>query len=113
HADRLRLVGAELRQLPGGNGGVALDALLALLGELQVNDVLVEAGPTLSGALIAAGLVDELITYVAPRLLGDAAHGSVSLAPARLDDTPWLTITDIRRVGEDIRITAEPRAAQP
>ena len=67
----------------------------------------VEAGPTLNGALLQAGLVDELVIYVAPHLMGDAARGLVSLPGiGQMDQRIGLDIKDIRAVGDDWRITA-------
>lgn len=100
----------EVLCLPGAEGRIDLAASLAALAEREINDVLVEAGPTLSGAFLAAGLVDELVLYVAPRLLGDAARGLVTMPGLdRLDQGVDLDIRDIRRIGADWRIIAQPR----
>jgi diaminohydroxyphosphoribosylaminopyrimidine deaminase/5-amino-6-(5-phosphoribosylamino)uracil reductase len=61
--------------VPEHNGHLDLVVLMMLLGKQQVNSIWVEAGPTLAGALLQAGLVDELIVYIAPKLLGNAARG--------------------------------------
>ncbi len=80
------------------------------LGERQVNEVLGEAGINLHSALWAAGVVDELVLYQAPRLLGDAARGMLRLAPGELvDDMPQLDVRDISRFGDDLRIIARAR----
>ncbi len=85
-----------------------LDAVLAHLAQLQCNEVWVEAGATLSGAMLSAGLIDELIFYVAPKLLGDTARGLFQLpALSVLADAVSLEFTDVRRVGEDLRIIAK------
>jgi len=95
-----------------GQQRLDLTALLQALAAYELNEVLVEAGATLSGALLSAGLVDELVIYMAPKLMGNAARG--------LFDLPWLSnmaqcvdvdISDIRAVGRDIRITARIAAA--
>lgn len=102
--------GAELRQLPMTESGrLDLAAALQTLGELQVNEVLVEAGPVLTGALLRAGLVDELILYMAPCLLGDQARGLAQL-PGLISLTQRLplVIEDIRAIGQDWRIMARP-----
>jgi diaminohydroxyphosphoribosylaminopyrimidine deaminase/5-amino-6-(5-phosphoribosylamino)uracil reductase len=86
---------------------VSLDAVLRFLGEQECNEVHVEAGPTLCGALLQAGLVDELVIYLAPHLLGDTARGLFSLPGLdRMDQRIALEIADIRAVGADWRITA-------
>lgn len=87
--------------------------LAGLLGYLAVqrhcNEVLVEAGPVLAGALWQAGLVDELIVYMAPRLLGHEGRPLLHLPGAGLPADPDLVIRDIRAVGRDWRIVAVPR----
>ncbi|MDU2544242.1 MAG: bifunctional diaminohydroxyphosphoribosylaminopyrimidine deaminase/5-amino-6-(5-phosphoribosylamino)uracil reductase RibD, partial [Klebsiella sp.] len=65
--------------VPEHNGHLDLVLLMMLLGKQQVNSVWVEAGATLAGALLQAGLVDELIVYIAPKLLGNAARGLCAL----------------------------------
>jgi len=70
----------------------------------------VEAGAGLAGALLQAGLVDELIVYMAPKLLGNAARGLCTLPGLeQLADAPALNFSDVRLVGEDLRLTLTPR----
>ena len=84
-----------------------LDCLAA---RFECNEVLVEAGPTLGGALLAAGLVDELVIYMAPRLLGGDAKPLLELAgPAALAPAPPWEIRDVKRLGDDLRISVGPR----
>jgi diaminohydroxyphosphoribosylaminopyrimidine deaminase / 5-amino-6-(5-phosphoribosylamino)uracil reductase len=84
-----------------------LIAVMRFLGEQDFNEVHVEAGPTVSGALLQDGLVDELVIYMAPHLLGDAARGLVRLPGLeRMEQRIGLSINDIRAVGDDWRITA-------
>ena len=79
------------------------------LAALEVNDVWVEAGPALNGALLGLGLVDEIVLYLAPQLLGDTARGLFSLpALESLDERVRLAIDDVRRIGDDLRIIARP-----
>ncbi len=95
-----------------GAVGLQLGPVLRRLAELQANEVWVEAGPQLSGALLHAGLVDELIVYLAPSLLGSQARALVHLPTIlELADRLALEYTDVERIGEDLRITARPRAA--
>ncbi len=99
--------GAEVHRLPAENGHVSLTALLDFLGREGVNEVTVEAGATLNGALLQAGLVDEIIVYLAPLLMGDAARGLFHLPGLeKMDQRIKLQIVDMRAVGDDWRITA-------
>jgi diaminohydroxyphosphoribosylaminopyrimidine deaminase/5-amino-6-(5-phosphoribosylamino)uracil reductase len=91
-------------------GGLQLSLVLRRLGELQANEVWVEAGAGLSGALLRAQLVDELIVYLAPNLLGPQARALVQLpAISTLADRLQLEYREVERIGEDLRITAVPR----
>lgn len=94
-------------KLPRKGNYVNLDILLERLGELEVNEVLLEAGATLSGSMLQAGLIDEMVIYMAPVLLGDSARALFRLPGLQhMADKIELTITDMRAVGEDWRITA-------
>ncbi len=98
--------GAEVVVLAGRDGQVDLPVLLGGLAERGVNELHVEAGATLNGALLAAGLVDELLLYMAPQLLG-SGRPIARLAPLqRLADGLRLQITETARIGEDLRIRA-------
>jgi len=91
---------------------VDLPSALATLGSMEINEVLVESGPRLAGALLQAKLVDELVLYVAPSLLGSEARALAQLPGLdRLDQRLQLRFTDSRLVGDDLRITAVPAAA--
>ena len=97
----------SLVTLPLHEGRLDLVAVLRHLGGLELNEVLVEAGATLCGALLQAGLVDELVIYMAPHVMGDAARGLFALPGLeRMAQRIDLKVTDIRAVGEDWRITA-------
>jgi diaminohydroxyphosphoribosylaminopyrimidine deaminase/5-amino-6-(5-phosphoribosylamino)uracil reductase len=86
-----------------------LQAIASRLAALEVNDVWLESGPRLAGAMLAAGLVDELVLYMAPSLLGNDARGLFELPPvASLDDRVQLKLVDLRLIGEDLRIIARP-----
>ena len=89
--------------VPEHNGHLDLVVLMMLLGKQQVNSIWVEAGPTLAGALLQAGLVDELLVYVAPKLLGSDARGLFVLPGLeKLADAPQLKFSEIRPVGPDV-----------
>ncbi|NJA88238.1 bifunctional diaminohydroxyphosphoribosylaminopyrimidine deaminase/5-amino-6-(5-phosphoribosylamino)uracil reductase RibD [Rhodocyclus tenuis] len=98
---------AEVLVVPGVAGKVDLAALLAELARRGVNEVHVEAGQGLAGALMSAGLVDEFLFYLAPCLLGTTAQGMFALPPlGDLTQRPLLKIRDVRQVGDDLRIVA-------
>ncbi|MEQ1527356.1 MAG: bifunctional diaminohydroxyphosphoribosylaminopyrimidine deaminase/5-amino-6-(5-phosphoribosylamino)uracil reductase RibD [Gallionella sp.] len=97
--------GATVVVLPNQNGQVDLPAMLKDLAQRGINEVLVEAGSILNGALLRAGLVDELVLYLAPQLLGDVARGMASLGElTQLDQSVELQWQDVRQVGNDLRI---------
>ena len=99
--------GAEVILLPGPGGKVDLVALLDELARRGINEVHVEAGFALSGSLLRAGLVDELLLYLAPCLIGDAARGMFDLPPLQsLADKRTLQIRDLRMLGADLRVLA-------
>jgi len=91
-------------------GHLDLVRILGRLGELQVNDVLVEAGPRLSGALLAAGLVDEWLLYLAPKLLGPQAKPLADFARlTKMASAPQFEILESSTVGPDVRLRLRPR----
>ena len=100
--------GRQVWTLPEREGRVDLRALLRKLAEEGCNEVLVETGATLAGAFVAAGLVDELIFYLAPKLLGSSARPIFDLPIDKMSGQLPLIIQDIRAVGEDWRIIAAP-----
>lgn len=104
----LLAVGVEQVSLPGLDGRVDLVALLQLLAEKQCNEVLVEAGAQLAGAFLRRGLLDEVIIYMAPKLMGSEARPLFELPIQAMSAQLPMTITDIRAVGNDWRITARP-----
>lgn len=106
-AEALRHLGVEVLLLPDVDGRVDLSALLHELGRRGINELHVEGGFRLNGALLEAGLVDELLLYLAPCLIGDAARGMFNLpALVSLDGKQRLNIQDARTVGSDLRILA-------
>ncbi|PXW49023.1 diaminohydroxyphosphoribosylaminopyrimidine deaminase [Erwinia sp. AG740] len=102
--------GVEQLTMPLHGGGIDLVALMMTLGKRQINTVWVEAGAHLAGALLQAGVVDELIVYLAPTLLGDAAR-SLCVLPGveQLSQAPLFDMTDVRQIGPDVRLTLKPR----
>jgi diaminohydroxyphosphoribosylaminopyrimidine deaminase/5-amino-6-(5-phosphoribosylamino)uracil reductase len=106
----LRERGAEVVVMQAAEGGLPLAAMLIDLAKRGINEVLVEAGKTLNGALLKAGLVDELVLYLAPQLLGDVARGLVGLGElTQLEQRVELAWQDVRHVGSDIRIIARAK----
>ena len=101
---------AELADVPmGANGHIDLAAALRSLADRQVNELQVEAGPALCGSLFEQNLVDELLLYVAPVLLGDSARPLLALPP--LPDMAarhHLRVVEQRRVGNDLRLLLRP-----
>ena len=99
--------GAEVMPFPDGSGRVDLVALMAELAWRGVNEVHVEGGSRLSGALLNEGLVDELLLYLAPCLIGDKARGMFDMPElTSLDSKRRLVVRDMRMVGGDLRVVA-------
>ena len=100
---------AETISIADDNQQVDLAVLMAELAQREINEVMVEAGSILNGALLEAGLIDELIIYMAPKLMGDSAKGLFHLPELQsMAQNIELKISDIRAVGQDWRITAMP-----
>ena len=106
-AHALQKTNAEVMSFPAIDNRVDVDAVLKELAARGVNDVLVEAGPGLAGHLLERGLLDELVIFQAPNIMGSQTMGMV-MTPSwsSLADRKSLTITDVRRIGSDTRITA-------
>ncbi|TKI06308.1 bifunctional diaminohydroxyphosphoribosylaminopyrimidine deaminase/5-amino-6-(5-phosphoribosylamino)uracil reductase RibD [Martelella alba] len=106
----------EQLTLPAGdqdNARVDLVVLMMQLARRQINSVWVEAGASLAGALLEAGLVDEIILYLAPRLLGEGARGLCALPGLeKLSQAPAFSLTDLRQIGPDIRLRLKPRYSE-
>lgn len=96
--------------IPENSCGLDLTAVMRELATRQCNEILVECGPTLTGALLQAGLIDELIVYMAPCLMGSSARPLLQLPLDAMSDRVELTTLDVRRVGEDWRFTLAPSA---
>src|SRR5690606_3148756 len=103
---------ADRAPVPVRAGVFDLPAVLALLAGRGINEVHVEAGATLAGALLKAGLVDELLLYVAPVLLGDTARPLFGgLGFTEMAQRLHMEIVETRRIGQDIRVLLRPAAA--
>ncbi len=108
-ADALFEAGAELLCIPNDAGKVCLKTLLTHLASQQMNEVLVEGGEGLNGALLALSLIDELLIYYAPKLMGSAAKGLFALPElTQMNQAIDLQVLDLRLIGNDIRLRAKP-----
>jgi len=102
----LEAKGAHVVCLPNASGKVNLAAMLEDLGQKHINEVHVEAGHKLNGSMLRDGLVDELLTYLAPKLMGQG-RGMTNLGPfTRLDDAKVLSFHEVTQIGPDLRILA-------
>ncbi len=110
-ASALRAAGAEVESLAAdAEGHPSWEAVLRLLAAREVNEVLLEAGPTLAGSALRASVIDELVIYSAPHLMGDGARGLFHLPDIqRMEQRIALEILDQRRIGPDVRTIARGR----
>lgn len=109
--DVLRQKHVNVCRFAGDDERVNLPLLLEYLAALEINELLLEAGPVLSGAMLQAGLIDELIIYMAPHLMGDQGRGLMILPGLeKMVQCVPLNIKEIRAVGDDWRITLQPSA---
>ena len=101
---------SEPQAVTGTTGRPSLPEVLDRLGRREINEVWVEAGPRLAGALLAQSLVDELLLYIAPKLLGPQARPLVAMDELRqLQDAPGFVVVETRQIGEDVRLRMRPR----
>lgn len=108
-AQELRAAGAEIETVPVQHGRMDLNAMLQRLAQREINEVWVEAGPRLTGAFLQARLADELIAYVAPKLMGHEALAMAALPPLQdLSDAAMWVWQDVRVCGADLRLTLTP-----
>jgi diaminohydroxyphosphoribosylaminopyrimidine deaminase / 5-amino-6-(5-phosphoribosylamino)uracil reductase len=106
----LLAAGAELLCIPNEQGKVCLKTLLSHLASREINEVLVEGGEGLNGALLAQSLIDELLIYYAPKLMGSAGKGMFAMpALTAMNQAIDLQILDVRHIGSDIRLRAKPQ----
>jgi diaminohydroxyphosphoribosylaminopyrimidine deaminase/5-amino-6-(5-phosphoribosylamino)uracil reductase len=103
----LKGAGAEVVIIPNDGGKVELFKLMEELARRELNEIHVEAGTKLNGSLLQAGVVDELLVYLAPRVIGDTGRGMFHLPElTELSRSTALKIREVERVGEDLRILA-------
>ena len=108
-AEALSKSGAELIKVESSEGKVCLEQLLSHLAERGINEVMVEAGQTLNGALLTLNLVDEFVFYYAPTLLGSNARGMLAIpALESMQNRTELSLIEVRQFGQDIRVRAKP-----
>jgi diaminohydroxyphosphoribosylaminopyrimidine deaminase/5-amino-6-(5-phosphoribosylamino)uracil reductase len=108
----LEAAGALVEVVPGRGERPDLAAVMTRLADLEMNELLVEAGPGLNGALLDAGLVDEVVVYLAPNVLGADARAMFATRPlATMSARAEFELADVRRIGPDCRLTftARPR----
>lgn len=104
----LERAGVELALQPGAHGKVHLPAMLSDLARRGINELHVEAGHKLNGSFIREGLVDELLVYMAPKLLGSGRELAAFGPLAQLSDAKAFRFIDVTQIGADLRILARP-----
>ncbi|MEV0344348.1 bifunctional diaminohydroxyphosphoribosylaminopyrimidine deaminase/5-amino-6-(5-phosphoribosylamino)uracil reductase RibD [Nonomuraea sp. NPDC050680] len=104
---------ADLIRLPRHDGGLDLSALLRELAAREVVSVFLEGGPTLAGAFLRQGLIDRVIAYLAPALLGAGPAALGDAGVATIAATHRLAFDDVSPIGPDLRLTARPVLAPP
>jgi len=110
HRDRFKGSKARVKliQMDETESGISLQRLMEQLAAMEINEIHTECGPRLAGALLQQRLVDEMVIYMAPSLLGDQAAGLVDLGEISImSDKVSLKFSDVRVVGQDIRLTAQ------
>lgn len=106
--ESLLATGAEVHTVSRDEQGLDLNEIVAYLAAREINELHVEAGPAVGGALIEKRLINELVVYVAPHLMGDGARGFAHLpGVTAMAQRVQLTIRDVRFVGSDLRLIAE------
>ena len=110
HLEVLTKKGVTVRFSPRGEDG-RLDLLDAMeqLADAGVNEVLLEAGAELAGGFLEAGLIDEIVVYMAPKLLGSSARPLFKLPLEAMDEAVDLTLKSVRQVGQDVRLVYIPK----
>jgi len=102
--------GAQIETMPLEEGRIDLAATLQRLAELQANEVLVEAGQTLAGQLLGRSLIDEMLLYIAPKLLGPQARALVDMPRLDyLEHAPEFALEGVKKLGDDLCVRLRPR----
>src|SRR5262249_52305084 len=102
--------GVRIEEVAADDGFVDLFAVFQKLAELEVNEVLVEAGPTLAGHMLTTFFADEVLLYVAPKLLGPQARPLVNLPELHsLQDAWGFSLFDAKQIGDDLRVRLRPK----
>ncbi len=102
--------GAQIEAMPLEEGRVDLMAALQRMAELQANEVLVEAGPTLAGQLLRRSLIDEMLLYIAPKLLGPHARALIDMQRLDyLEHAPEFALEGVKKLGDDLCVRLRPR----
>ena len=97
-------------QVPKSNNHVALTAVMKDLAKREINELFVEAGPILVGSLIEEGLVDEMVIFIAPHMLGDTSRGLATLNPMNtMQDRIEFKIDQVRQIGKDLKLILKPQ----
>lgn len=109
HLEVLKKKGVTVRFSPPGEDG-RLDLLDAMeqLADAGINEVLLETGSELAGGFLQAGLVDEIVVYMAPKLLGSSARPLFQLPLETMDEAVELELKSVRQVGQDLRLVYQP-----
>ncbi len=106
---KLEAAGAIVEVVAAADNRVNLMAVMARLADYEINELLAEAGPTLAGSLIDAGLVDELVIYQAPHIMGSETRAMFTTPDLKkIGQRLNVAITDVRRIGADLKVTAVP-----
>jgi diaminohydroxyphosphoribosylaminopyrimidine deaminase/5-amino-6-(5-phosphoribosylamino)uracil reductase len=109
----LEKAGAEAVVIPNGRGKVELFRLMEELARRELNEIHVEGGTRLNGSLLQAGVVDELLVYLAPSVIGDSGRGMFDMPELNeLSQARSLTIREVERIGADVRILARIIASE-
>jgi diaminohydroxyphosphoribosylaminopyrimidine deaminase/5-amino-6-(5-phosphoribosylamino)uracil reductase len=103
--------GPQIERVPRAAGGLDLDAVLTRLAALEINELMLECGANLAGGFLAKGLVDEMVLYVAPSLLGEQAAplARLHLNGAAAELTQKFAFSDVRTIGDDVRLVLTSR----
>lgn len=105
---RYQQLGIQVETMCGTAGQVNLEQLIQYLGDQAINEVLIESGPTLSGAFLTAGLINEIIIYVAPVLMGASGRPLFQINIEEMSERHHIDVLSIKSFGQDLRFRAVP-----